>query len=113
MYGGVGHTLGQSGQHPGSDQQGGVGLGQHWSEEGEDGGDGDAEQENPLPSVLGGKVSPWDLSEDVTVEEAGQNQALSFGIPVKIRILKECLLELETWGNERFTVSCVPLGNTP
>ena len=48
-------------------------LGQHWGQEGEEGGDGDSEQENPLPSVLGGKVSSRDLSEDVAVEEACQN----------------------------------------
>ena len=65
-----------------------MGLGQHGGEEGEEGRDGDPEQEDPLPSVLGGEVTPGNLGEDVAVEEAGQDQALSFGIPVKIRILK-------------------------
>lgn len=48
-------------------------FGQHGSQQGEDGRYGDAEQENPLPAILSGKVTPRDLSEDVAIEEACQN----------------------------------------
>ena len=95
MYGGIGDALGQAGQHPGGDQQPGVALGQQRRDEGQHGRDGDPEQENSLPAILGGEVAARNLSEDVAVEEAGQNQALSLGIPVKIRILKNFRVIIE------------------
>ena len=95
VYGGIGDALGQAGQHPGGDQQPGVTLGQQRRDEGQHGRDGDPEQENSLPAILGGEVAARNLSEDVAVEEAGQNQALSLGIPVKIRILKNFRVIIE------------------
>ena len=89
MDGGVGDPLRQSRQHPGNDHQGGVGLGQQGSDQGQYGRDGDPEQEDSLPAVLGGEVPARDLGEDVAVEEAGEDQALRVGVPVKIRILKQ------------------------
>ena len=40
-----------------------------------------------LPAVLGGEVSARDLGEDVAVEEAGEDEALGLGVPVKVRHL--------------------------
>ena len=37
-----------------------------------------------LPAVLGGEVTARDLGEDVAVEEAGEDEALGLGVPVKV-----------------------------
>ena len=38
--------------------------------------------------LLGSQVAAWDLGEDVAVKEAGQDEPLGLGVPVKVRALK-------------------------
>ena len=49
-----------------------------------------------LPAVLGGEVSARDLGEDVAVEEAGEDEALGLGVPVKVGHLTYHYLYLYT-----------------
>ena len=73
MDGGVGDTLRQPGEDPDSDQQGGVHLGQQWSQHRQHRRGRDPEQEDSLTAVLGGKVAAGNLSENVTVKETSKN----------------------------------------
>jgi hypothetical protein len=38
--------------------------------------------------LLGSQVAAWDLGEDVAVKEAGKDEPLGLGVPVKVRALK-------------------------
>ena len=87
MYGGVGDTLAEAGDDPDPDQKRGVGLGQDWGQEGQHRRGHDPEQENSFAPVLGCEISPGDLSDDVAIEEAREDQALGLGVPFKVRDL--------------------------
>ena len=87
MNGWVGDALGEAGDDPDTDQQRRVGLGQDRGQEGQHCRGGDPEQENPLAPVLCCEISSGNLSEDVAVEEAREDQALGLRVPVKVRNL--------------------------
>jgi hypothetical protein len=38
--------------------------------------------------LLGSQVAAWDLGEDVAIKEAGKDETLGLGVPVKVRALK-------------------------
>ena len=80
-------------------------MGKSWGQDCQDGGRGHSVQEysteimvktslseycdcQPLPAVLGGEVSARYLSDNVAVEEAGQDQTLGTGVPLKVRQLE-------------------------
>ena len=63
-----------------------------------------------LPAVLGGEVSARDLGEDVAVEEAGEDEALGLGVPVKVGHLQVVIIISTQHRAERpLTVAVVPL----
>lgn len=84
MDGGVRDPLGEAGDDPDPDQERGVGLGQGWGQKGQYRRGRDPEQENPLASVFCCEVAAWDLREDVAIEEAGEDEALGLGVPIKV-----------------------------
>ena len=63
-----------------------------------------------LPAILGGEVSARDLGEDVAVEEAGEDEALGLGVPVKVGHLQVVIIISTQHRAERpLTVAVVPL----
>ena len=95
---GVRDSLAEAGGDPGADEERSVHLGQRRSENGEDGGGGDAVQKDPLAAVLGGEVSARDLGDHVAVEEAGEDETLGARVPRKVgklqkhRVVKQCVV---------------------
>ena len=65
-----------------------------------------------LPAVLGGEVSARDLGEDVAVEEAGEDEALGLGVPVKVGHLQVVIIisiSTQHRAQKQLTVAVVPL----
>jgi hypothetical protein len=38
--------------------------------------------------LLGSQVAAWDLGENVAVKEAGKDETLGLGVPIKVRALE-------------------------